>query len=174
MQNTTKRETAFKQVSLAVSFLNEVNVSADTAGRSTAKELEHSFRICQALEHVLPSKSLNALKTGQLPAREMLLGLLTVLDNPATASSLERVKTENPVRISLNPDNPSEYIRYNADGSTDIGVFDQVTGGFIPNQPKTKKENISHAIHKKKQGSEDNGKPTKRSPRSADRQLATA
>ena len=175
MQNTTKREAAFKQISLAVSFLNEVNDSANLAGRSAAKELEHSFRIAQALEHVLPSRSLNALKTGQLPAREMLLGLITLLDNPAVNDSLERVKTGNPVRFSLNPENPNDYIRHNADGSEEIGVFDVATGGFTPtpNQPKTKKDSISYASHKKKPASESQGDSTKRSSRRADRALAT-
>ena len=174
MQNTTKREAAFKQISLSVSFLNEVNDSANLAGRSAAKELEHSFRIAQALEHVLPSRSLNALKTGQLPAREMLLGLITLLDNPAISDSLERVKAENPVRFSLNPENPNEYIRHNADGSEEVGVFDVATGGFISNPAKTKKESNSHATHKKRPVSEDQGKSAKRSTRRADRELATA
>ncbi len=173
MQNTTKREAAFKQISLAVSFLNEVNDSANLAGRSAAKELEHSFRIAQALEHVLPSRSLNALKTGQLPAREMLLGLITLLDNPAVNDSLERVKTENPVRVSLNPENPNEYIRRNADGSEEVGVFDVAKGGFTPNQPKTKKDSASYASHKKKPVSENQGDSTKRSSRRVDRELAT-
>lgn len=130
MNNQTKKQAAFKQISLPVDFLSEVIASAALSDRSPAKELEHCFRIVQALEHLLPSKSLNALKTDQLGVRELLVRLVTLLDSQSDVNSLETVKSKNPVRYSVHPENPQQFIRHNADGTTDTGLFEDIQTKF--------------------------------------------
>lgn len=125
------RKAAFRQVSLPVDLLAAVNTAAEASGRSAAKELEHAFRIAQVLENVIPAQSLLSIKQGVMPAREMLEAMLAYLGSPAAQTALARVVAANPSRIARDPNNPSQRIRINADGTKEVGVLDD-EGGFTP------------------------------------------
>jgi len=131
MKNTSTPERAFQQVSLPRAFVHELNSAADAAGRSAAKQLEHSFRIALAIEQFLPGQTVQALKAGLLPAAELLNGLAALLSNPAASPALNQVLQENPVRISVDLSDPSVFIRTNEDGTKDRGTLGP-NGQFIP------------------------------------------
>lgn len=131
--NTTK--SAFQQVSLPRQFMSELNEIADAAGRSLAKQIEHSFRIAFAIEKILPSHAVQGLKSGVLPAAELLQGLAAILANPSMSPAFAEVIESNPVRYSADPSDPEVYLRRNADGTTDRGEVTD-SGLFVPLESK--------------------------------------
>ena len=107
MKNQTPAtEKAFKQISFARAFVDEVNVMAEAADRSAAKQIEHCVRIAQAVEQILPSRAIQGLKAGELPAADLLAGLAAVLANPGQSTALRGIMDANPVRVSQAPDEP--------------------------------------------------------------------
>eukprot|EP01035_Chromulina_nebulosa_P058635 gene58635-80298_t len=131
VHKVTAKEKAFKQISFARDFVDEVSVMAEASDRSPAKQIEHCVRIAQAVEQILPSRAIQGLKAGELPAADLLAGLAAVLANPGQSTALRGIMDANPIRISQAPGEPDVFIRTNADGSKDRGTLDD-NGGFVP------------------------------------------
>lgn len=111
------KEKAHTAVSLPRAFAVEVAVMAGLCGRSVAKQLEHSFRIAQAVEQILPSATVHALKSGELPASELLMGLAAVLQAPGKSWALAQALQANPSRIHFDGNDPAKACLTRADGS---------------------------------------------------------
>ena len=140
MKNQTPvAEKAFKQISFSRDFVTEVTLQANAADRSAAKHIEHCFRIAQAIEQILPSGAVQALKAGEKPAAELLAGLAAVLANPGQATATRGIMEANPTRISQDPADPDVFIRTNADGSTERGQLDD-RGVFVPGPVSRRKK----------------------------------
>ncbi|WP_139222995.1 hypothetical protein [Paracidovorax wautersii] len=140
------KEKAHTAVSLPRALAAEVNAVADQAGRSSAKQLEHSFRIAQAIEQILPTATVQALKGGALNGAQLLAGLAAVLEAPAASAALKRAMDANPSRIHVDPRDPTRAIQTNADGTTTVGRLLE-NGDFAPDpssQPAPKKGRASH------------------------------
>lgn len=140
-------EKAFKQISFNREFVHEVTLLADAADRSAAKHIEHCVRIAKAIEQILPSSAIQALKAGETPAVELLAGLAAVLANPGLSTAIRGIAEANPTRISQDPGDPDVFIRTNANGSTERGQLDE-RGGFVPDPvtrtiSKGKKDNAN-------------------------------
>lgn len=140
------KEKAHTAVSIPRALAAEVTAVADQAGRSSAKQLEHSFRIAQAIEQILPTATVQALKSGALTGSQLLMGLAAVLEAPAASAALKRAMDANPSRIHVDPHDPTKAFQTNADGSTTVGrLLDN--GDFVPDpspQPALKKGRTSH------------------------------
>lgn len=140
MTNTTisgaKKQTAHMAVSLPRAFAAEVTAVADQSGRSTAKQLEHAFRLAQTIEQVLPAATVQALKSGALPPTELLMGLAAVLQAPAESVALKQALDANPVRVHFDRADPSKAYQRQADGTEVEGrVLDN--GDFVPSHSKS-------------------------------------
>lgn len=167
MKNQTPAtEKAFKQISFARAFVDEVNVMAEASDRSAAKQIEHCVRIAQAVEQILPSRAIQGLKAGELPAADLLAGLAAVLANPGQSTALRGIMDANPVRVSQAPDEPDMFIRTNADGSKDRGTLDD-NGGFVPSPAsilgvKGPKHNATRQNAERKSSTTHSGQPAAR------------
>lgn len=115
---------AFKQVSLPIAFLDEVKAAADAADRSVPKQIEHWVRLAQALEQVLPPKTVNDAKQGTLPKPDLLTALAAVLANP-------KVEADG-WRISVDPNDPTRVWQTSPNGAVFHGTLLE-DGGFVPN-----------------------------------------
>ena len=165
MKNQTPvAEKAFKQISFSRDFVTEVTLQANAADRSAAKHIEHCFRIAQAIEQILPSGAVQALKAGEKPAAELLAGLAAVLANPGQATATRGIMEANPTRISQDPADPDVFIRTNADGSTERGQLDD-RGVFVPGP-------VSKTMSRRKKDNGTQEETERRSSRSAARQPA--
>lgn len=156
MEKTTPaKEKAFKQISFPRDFVDAMSAQANAADRSAAKQIEHYVRIAQAVEQILPSTAVMALKAGETSASELLTGLAAVLANPGQSSAFRGSMDANPVRISQDPNVSGGVIRTNADGSKERGRLNE-RGEFVPgpapqpaykgpknNEPKEKAERKS-------------------------------
>lgn len=162
MKNQTPaKEKAFKQISFSRDFVAEVNLQAEAADRSAAKHIEHCVRIAQAIEQILPSGAVQALKAGEMPASDLLAGLAAVLANPGQSTAIRGIMSANPARISQDPADPEVFIRRNADGSIERGQLDD-RGGFVPGPvPKTMSK-----------GTKDNGPPKEETERKGSKAAA--
>lgn len=124
-------EKAYKQISFGRDFVAEVTLAANAADRSAAKHIEHCFRLAQAIEQILPSSTVQALKAGDMPAPELLVGLATVLANPGQSTAMRAIMKANQVRFSQDPADPDGVIRCNADGSATQGRLES-QGRLVP------------------------------------------
>ena len=135
MPNTKKQDAAKEKGHTAVSLPRvlaaEVNMAASMSGRSAAKELEHSFRVSQAVEQILPSATVHALKTGALPASQLLAGLAAVLAKPQKSTALTQVMAANPSRIHFDAKDPNKATLTQADGTKVEGRILE-NGEFVP------------------------------------------
>lgn len=118
-------------VSLPRTLAAEVTAAADLSGRSAAKQLEHAFRIAQAIEKILPTATVHALKFGALPASQLLAGLAAVLEAPAESIALRKAIEANPSRIHFDSEDPHKAYLRQADGTTVEGRLME-NGDFVP------------------------------------------
>lgn len=62
---------------------------------------------------------------------DILSELLSVVRDPTGAKGFDQLKQRNPVRISMDPDDPNTAMMTSADGSVTRGVL-TVRGKFFP------------------------------------------
>lgn len=115
-------------VSVSTEFYNRVKAHADAADRSVAGQLEHAFTLMEAVEQVLPPANVAQVKHGGYPARDLLIGLSKVLENPSGSSALQVQVLGRPNRIHADPDNPGKYIQNGVRGSL------LENGDFVPDE----------------------------------------
>lgn len=125
------KEKGHTAVSLPRALAAEVTAAADLSGRSAARQLEHAFRIAQAIEQLLPTATVHALKSGALPASQLLAGLAAVMKAPAESAALHRVIEANPSRIHFDPTDPSKATLTQPDGTRVEGRLLE-NGEFVP------------------------------------------
>lgn len=131
-----RKQTAHMAVSLPRAFAAEVTAVAEQSDRSTAKQLEHAFRLAQTVEQILPAATVQALKSGALPPTELLMGLAAVLQAPAESVALKQALDANPVRIHFDRNDPTKAYQRQADGTVVEGrVADN--GDFVPSHSKS-------------------------------------
>ncbi len=152
MQNTIAKDAlkGHTAVSLPRGLAAEVNAAADLSGRSPAKQLEHSFRIAQAIEQLLPTSQVHALKAGALPASQLLAGLAAVLESPSQSTAIAQIIKENPTRISFDSKDPSKATLVKQDGSVVQGRLLE-NGDFVADLDLPPASSVERATHAKPQ-----------------------
>lgn len=123
------------RISQTAMELKEVELPTELLARARRSAIE---RGC-SLEELLARCCSTGLKLEEsMAAREtlyqrpdLLTGLLAVLSNPAGSAALEQIKRQTPMRISLDPDDPSIAVRTNVDGSVEKGMLTGA-GEFVP------------------------------------------
>lgn len=164
MSNTIKqgavKEKGHTAVSLPRALAAEVTAAADLSGRSAAKQLEHAFRIAQAIEQLLPTATVHVLKSGALPVSQLLVGLAAVLKAPAESTALAEAMEQNPLQIHFDRNDPTIAYQQQADGKLIEGRLME-NGDFVPNlhpESASSRESVHHVT---KEGA--SRPPTKRS-----------
>ncbi|KQO27196.1 hypothetical protein [Acidovorax sp. Leaf78] len=122
---TTRRRTTPLEIELPRELVDNARRLANERGCQLGDLLAHCCAIGLKLEESA------VVREGLEQRPDLLTGLLAVLSDPAGADGLERIKQQNPIRISLDPDDPTTAVRTGIDGSAVKGLL-TTDGKFVP------------------------------------------
>ncbi|MFI8615979.1 hypothetical protein ACIGHN_10770 [Acidovorax sp. NPDC077693] len=122
---TSQKRTTLLEIELSMELIEKARRLANERGCELGDLLAHCCVIGLELE-----ESAGARKAMDLRP-DLLAGLLAVLSNTPGADALERIKQQNPIRISIDPDDPNTAVRTDIDGSAVKGLL-TTDGEFVP------------------------------------------
>lgn len=122
---TSHKRTTLLEVELPSELIEKARRLANERGCELGDLLAHCCAIGLKLEESAGARE------GLDQRPDLLTGLLAVLSNPAGADALERIKQQNPIRVSIDPDDPNTAVRTGIDGSAVKGLL-TTEGKFVP------------------------------------------